>query len=411
MKLLVVGFNARPLANSAVQAGHEIGVIDYFGDYDLQKLTRNCFSVLRQKPGELLHRSLHRRPAEYLYYLAEIMSDEQRDFDGIILGSAFDRYPDLVRKFQDIGPKVYANNYKKFVLTRNKFEMNKIAKKSGFKIPYLESVNNYLELLEIGKNSTFPLVTRGDGGGGGAGIRLWNDFLELKKYIESKDSEQDKVIWVQEHIKGIDASATVNSLKKEVQLISVNRQLIGDRNLRAPSEFAYSGNIVPLNFETYKENPSLEKEHLEAIIKLFQNLQLRGSNGVDFVIKNEKIYFMEVNPRFQGSIECVQIATGHNLVQLHLDAFHNKKHTLPEFPTYKQNAVKGILFSDSEQIFPVKGYPKSKWIVDRTHKDVLLERTDPFCSIVLPCNDSEEGYQNVREIADKIIEMNKPNSK
>ena len=81
MKLLIVGFNARPIAKSAVQAGHEIGVIDYFGDYDLLKLTKNCFSVLRQKPGELLHRPLHRRPAEYLYYLAEIISDEQGDFE------------------------------------------------------------------------------------------------------------------------------------------------------------------------------------------------------------------------------------------------------------------------------------------------------------------------------------------
>ncbi len=43
MKLLVVGFNARPIAKSAVKAGHEIGVIDYFGDYDLLKLTKNCF--------------------------------------------------------------------------------------------------------------------------------------------------------------------------------------------------------------------------------------------------------------------------------------------------------------------------------------------------------------------------------
>jgi predicted ATP-grasp superfamily ATP-dependent carboligase len=410
MKLLVVGFNARPLANSAVQGGHEIGVIDYFGDYDLLKLTRNCFSVLRQKPGELLHRQLHRRPAEYLYYLAEIMADEQGDFDGIILGSAFDRYSELVKRFQDIGPKVYANESKKFALTRKKLEMNKIAKKSGFEIPHLEKVENYQELEEIAKDSFYPLVTRGDGGGGGAGIRLWYDYKDLKEYIDSKNPEQDKVIWVQEHIDGIDASATVNSLKKEVQLISVNRQLIGDKNLKAPSEFAYSGNIVPLNYETYSDNPSLEKEHYDAIKKLFQNLQLKGSNGVDFVIKNEKLYFMEVNPRFQGSIECVQIATGHNLVQLHLDAFHNKKHKLPEIPNYRQHSVKGILFSDSEQKFPVKGYPKNEWIVDRTHKDVLLERTDPFCSIVLPSNDPEKGYLKVCNIAKKIIEMNKPSS-
>ena len=99
MKLLVSGFNARPFAKAAKKAGHEIGTVDYFGDMDLLKLSRNCFSVLRQKPGQTLHRPLHRIPAEYLYILSEIMSDEQGDFDGILLGSAFDRFPDLITKF------------------------------------------------------------------------------------------------------------------------------------------------------------------------------------------------------------------------------------------------------------------------------------------------------------------------
>ncbi len=407
MKLLVVGFNARPIAKSAVQAGHEIGVIDYFGDYDLLKLTKNCFSILRQKPGELLHRPLHRRPAEYLYYLAEIMSDEQGDFDGIILGSAFDRYHELVKQFKDIGPKVYANDPKKYAITRQKHKINNIAKKAGFEIPILESADNYQELIEIANNFSFPLVTRGDGGGGGAGIKLWKNLSDMKNYFGSKDEEQEKTIWVQEYIEGIDASSTVNCLKSEVQILSINRQLIGDKNLRAPNEFAYTGNVVPLKYDSYKKDPSLEEKHLEAIRKLFQKLQLMGSNGVDFTIKNEMLFFMEVNPRFQGSIECVQYATGYNLVQLHLDAFHKIKHDIPTIPRYNQCSVKGILFSDSERPFPVKGYPKNEWIVDRTHEEVLLEKSDPFCSIVLPCKNPEKGYRTICDIADKITEMNK----
>ena len=96
-------------------------------------------------------------------------------------------------------------------------------------------------------------------------------------------------------------------------------------------------------------------------------------------------------------------------MQLHLDAFHNVKHELPTKPNYKQSSVKGILFSDCEQPFPVKCYPKNEWVVDRTHKEVLLEKTDPFCSIVLPCENSDKGYKKVCDIAEKITEMNKMN--
>ncbi len=406
MKLLVIGFNARPIAKSAFQAGHSIGVVDYFGDMDLVKLTKNCFSVLRQKPGQILHRPLHRKPAEYLYYLAEIMSDEQADFDGIIIGSAFDQYPDLVKKLSDIGPKVYVNDIDKFALIRNKKKINDIAEKAGFSIPRLISVKNKTELIEIAKTSQFPLVTRGSGGGGGAGIRLWNNLEDLTHYFSERENEFDEGVWIQEHIIGLDASSSVICHKDTVQILSINRQLIGEKKLGAPSDFAYAGNIVPLHYENYLSTPTLLKTHIEQIRGLFRSLELKGSNGIDFVIKDEKLYFMEINPRFQGSIECVQYATGYNVVQLHLDAFNGITHDLPLIPRYKKNAVKGILFSDHEENFQVKYYPRNKWIVDRTHFKVILERTDPFCSIVLPTRNQAKGYDKVCSLAEEIISKN-----
>ena len=407
MKILVIGFNARPIAKSALQAGHSVGVVDYFGDMDLLKLTRNCFSVLRQKPGKTLHRPLHRKPAEYMYYLAEIMSDEQGDFDGIIIGSAFDRYPKLVEQLSEIGPKVFVNTADKFKLIRNKERINDLAEKAGFSIPELTFAKTISELFEIAKTSKFPIVTRGSGGGGGAGIRLWRNFEDLKLHFSKMESDFEEGVWLQEHIVGLDASSSVICHKNDVQILSINIQLIGDTNLGAPSEFAYSGNIVPLPYENYHLSKSkLLETHVEQIRELFLSLELRGSNGVDFVIKNQELFFMEVNPRFQGSIEAVQYATGHNVVQLHLDAFNNKKHELPPIPKYKRNGIKGILFSDHYENFQVKYYPKSKWVVDRTHYDVILEQTDPFCSIVLPARDHDSGYEKACQIAKDIIEKN-----
>ncbi|MHA1440906.1 MAG: hypothetical protein ACTSPK_03440 [Candidatus Heimdallarchaeota archaeon] len=55
----------------------------------------------------------------------------------------------------------------------------------------------------------------------------------------------------------------------------------------------------------------------------------------------------------------------------------------------------------------MKKYPRNKWIVDRTHFDVILENNDPFCSIVMPTNSSEEGYKKMRKIAEKTLSINK----
>ncbi|MCF2143598.1 MAG: ATP-grasp domain-containing protein [Candidatus Heimdallarchaeota archaeon] len=409
MKLLIVGFNARPIAKAAAQANYQIGIIDYFGDMDLLQLTRNCFAVLRQKAGETLHRPLHRTPAEYLFLLAETMIEEQGDFDGILIGSGFDKYPEIITKVHALGVKVYANTAEKFALCRMKKKMNELAQKAGFAIPKLLKANSISEALEIMKTVRFPIVTRTNGGGGGAGIRKWDTKSELENYLHSREELEEQTLFFQEYIQGINASATVVCSKEKTAILSLNKQLIGDKQLGAPGDFAYCGNIVPL--ERAMHLPAKQKEFfadlMTKIKSLFLQLKLTGINGVDFVIRGTKSYFMEVNPRFLGSLECTQIATKQNLVKIHLDAFHDTL-SVKEPPHYYRVGVKGILFSNIEKPFPVKKYPTSKWIVDRTHVGVILERGDPFCSIVLPAISATNGLEKVHTLAKRIQRLNAP---
>jgi predicted ATP-grasp superfamily ATP-dependent carboligase len=285
--------------------------------------------------------------------------------------------------------------------------MHKLAKKAGFSIPKSNYAKSYEELIELANNYSYPVITRGDGGGGGFGIRKWANLEDLKLHFTENFQENDTGYWIQEYIKGIDASSSVICSKDLVQIISVNKQLIGDKNLGAPGDFSYCGNIVPLNDKKFDQNKVFQMELLESIRTLFKKLNLIGSNGIDFVIKDNQAYFMEINPRFQGSIECVQYATGYNLVKLHIDAFNKIIHDIPEIPKYKKSAIKGILFSNSEENVLVKRYPKNKWIVDRTHNNVLLEKNDPFCSIVMPIKTSENGYEKIIKVAEKILSINK----
>jgi predicted ATP-grasp superfamily ATP-dependent carboligase len=402
MKLLIVGFNARPIAKSAQEAGHEVGVIDYFGDLDLLQLTRNCFSVLKQTPNEILHRKLQRKPADYLYILAEIMNDEQGDFDGIVLGSSFDRFPDIVESFGKLGPKLYSNTPANFVLVRDKPKINQLALDAGFAIPKVESIKDYTEAIDIANNWGYPVVTREDGGGGGAGIKLWQSKEEIESYYKEK---QEGPIWIQEQIIGIDASASVICSDNNVGIVSINRQIIGNSRLGAPGPFSYCGNVVPLDNTTLTHANKNHKEILNRVNELITNLQLVGSNGIDFVIADNQLFFMEINPRIQGSLECIQKATDINLVKLHLDSFQKNLELNEIVPKYKRWGFKGILFNNQE-ILKVRKYPKSSAIVDRTHHNVILEKDDPFCSVVFSARNLHDGYKKLFSLADKIIHVN-----
>ena len=74
-----------------------------------------------------------------------------------------------------------------------------------------------------------------------------------------------------------------------------------------------------------------------------------GAVGVDFVIPDEGgPVAIEVNPRFQGTLETVEAATGENLVRLHLDACDGR---LPGArPESRQHAARRILFAERDVV-------------------------------------------------------------
>jgi predicted ATP-grasp superfamily ATP-dependent carboligase len=58
---------------------------------------------------------------------------------------------------------------------------------------------------------------------------------------------------------------------------------------------------------------------MEAIAEMIAvEYDLRGCNGIDFVIDGERVYVLEVNPRLQGSLEVVEKAAGTGIIDAHV---------------------------------------------------------------------------------------------
>jgi predicted ATP-grasp superfamily ATP-dependent carboligase len=72
----------------------------------------------------------------------------------------------------------------------------------------------------------------------------------------------------------------------------------------------------------------------------------RGTIGIDFVVGDDRLAAIEVNPRFQGTVDTVEMATGCNLFSLHVDACSG---ILPKQPlAYQQVSARSILFADRD---------------------------------------------------------------
>jgi len=357
---LVIAFNARPIANSAKRANYNVLAVDFFGDLDLRSTAEHVFSVLWQRKEFLL------------------------------IGSGFDDKPKIWEQLNKIAPIL--GNTPEIINRSDRLHIYKIASKLGIECPQTMEAKEEEEAHEIAKNMGYPVVLTTPRSAGGLFVKLITNKDELHKaYQEVKGS--GKRILIQEFIQGIDASCSVLGTGKDCQAIAVTEQLIGKSELGVSIPFGYCGNIVPLkNSVTVIETMKSVSEELGS------KLGLKGSNGFDFVIKDDQPFLIELNPRFQGSLECIEAVTSSNLVHLHIEAC---KGYLPERPLEaKGYAVKMILYAKHRTFVP--NLSQLPHIVDVPVEGIILEPSNPVCTVFITGTEREMTIIKATTIASDI---------
>lgn len=138
----------------------------------------------------------------------------------------------------------------------------------------------------------FPVILKPNDGIACEGLALCANQKELNDFLQNSPSEQ---LLLQEFIEGEHLSVTVNITPKEVQIISLNKQLISFTNVISD----YLGGVTNIQHD-------LSSEIEKLTLQLASNLKgLNGLVGVDYVIRNKKIYFIEINPRATTPISCL----------------------------------------------------------------------------------------------------------
>jgi predicted ATP-grasp superfamily ATP-dependent carboligase len=117
--------------------------------------------------------------------------------------------------------------------------------------------------------------------------------------------------YFQRRVKGPSFSALFIAVRQRAELVGVTRQLLG-----APGgPFAYRGSIGP--WPLSDQASSRLREIGDALASSFA---LVGWFGVDFILRDERPYPVEVNPRYVASIEVLELATGRSIMADHLRA-------------------------------------------------------------------------------------------
>ncbi len=151
--------------------------------------------------------------------------------------------------------------------------------------------------------------------------------------------------YFQERVSGPSFAAIFVAADSQCTLRGVTQQLIG----RPDAEFAYVGSLGPCALG------DVVSAQLQSIGDSFwQSLGLRGLFGVDFILHRNTVWPVEINPRYTASVEVLELAYGHSLMDEHrrvFDPLPTVANVVPPLPRW-EFVGKRVLFATAPLQFP-----------------------------------------------------------
>ena len=341
MKVLVVGASARAVAESIARAGHEPLAADMFGDRDLAKVA----PWRRLKDAD-----------------AVVPAALDLDVDGVVFASGVENNPGIVDELRANGVRVFAPGSEAIRRSRDMRELAEICGRHGIARP------GVFQSPPMGMRC----LVKSFKSGAGIGVRDW----------DGDPSSVGPGEYLQEKIEGTSLSAVFVANGKEAVMLGASRQFAGEPFLGA-GDYAWCGNLMP--YEVRRENKKSLLDELRRIVTVLTGeLKLSGACGIDFILRGETPWLLEINPRICASFELVEMLRDVNIFDLHLKALNGR---LPEEPPGLLDGPfrgKGIVYAPRDMTAPDTG----SWLGTNRHDipqaNSPLPEGLPICTLISP---------------------------
>jgi predicted ATP-grasp superfamily ATP-dependent carboligase len=297
--LAIVGASARAAAASAVRAGFQPIAADLFADLDLRAIA--TATRISPYPEGLLDWLRAVQPPAWIYT------------------GALENHPELIDQMAWIAP-LWGNPGDVLERVRSPWELADALRNTESPLPETRSSPEGLP-----RDGSWLVKTyRGASGSG-----VW-ELVETGRQGDKETRRslpQSSVasspclplslspcLVYQQRAAGTPCSAAFVAAEGAATRLGVTRQLVGEAWLGAHG-FQFAGSIGPLAFD---------EATLAAIARcgnvLAERFELCGLFGVDFIFDGQRLWTLEVNPRYTASIEVLERATGINAIAAHAAA-------------------------------------------------------------------------------------------
>ena len=380
-KLLLIGIDTRSMLNSALKLDYTLFSASYFSTSDTPVI-ENQKIILKEEDGVscgLFEESFDGKT------LLELSKDFIDEVDYIIPVSGVS--PSDFSK--DDRKKILGNKDVKNI--ENKFKFYREIE-NEFLTPRTFSINDIDEAIEISKN--YPktkFILKPVQGSGGYDV----NFFDSDTHIEFNGNE----FILQEYVSGINLSSSVLASKNDAKTI-MNSRLLTMNDFEKDNSFVYVGNILPLTKKTImtevKDIDKINHDMTETSENLARKFNLCGSNGVDYILNENGLHVIEINPRLQGTFECVENSLGINMLDAHIKACLGK---IIDVPKAKYYSYKKIIYSPARMKYEKIDLDN---IYDLPHVGSITEKSQPLLTIIDKDKKKKKLFKKVESASEKV---------
>lgn len=207
-----------------------------------------------------------------------------------------------------VGPPVEAMN-----ISGNKTTARKIASKVAPVVDG-EEVLNESQAIRLAEKIGFPVILKAVEGGGGRGLRIVNSSEDLIKALISSINEStlsfgSDRIYIEKYVQ--------NPRHIEVQILADDLSVIqlGERECSIQRRHQKLIEESPSSALTSEMRSTITK----AAIAVMKEIGYQNAGTVEFLFKDGKFYFMEVNARIQVEHPVTEAVTGVDIVEQQLN--------------------------------------------------------------------------------------------
>ncbi len=215
----------------------------------------------------------------------------------------------LADTLSENGVKILGTNVDAIDRSEDRERFQELVTKLNLKQPSNATAINIDEALEKAENIGFPIVVRPSYVLGGRAMQLVNNIEELKKYLnEAVEVSNSKPILLDSYL--------TDAIEVDVDVVSDGKNIeIGGILQHIEQAGIHSGDSA-CSLPPYSLSKEIQSVMTNQAVGIAKELKVVGLMNIQFAVKDNEVYIIEVNPRASRTVPFISKAIGNSLAKV-----------------------------------------------------------------------------------------------